>query len=38
MKREEIDDALLAWMREPHWHADDARFEALALALFAHQF
>ena len=38
MRREEIDDALLAWMREPHWHADEARFEALALALFAHQF
>jgi hypothetical protein len=38
MKREEIDAALLGWMREPHWHADDARFETLALALFAHQF
>ncbi len=38
MKRDEIDAALLAWMGDPHWHADEARFEATALALFAHQF
>lgn len=36
--RAEIDAALLAWMREPEWKRDDARFETLALALFEHQF
>jgi len=30
--------SILAWMREPLWSDDEARFEELALALFAHQF
>ena len=36
--RAELDAAVLAWMGEPEWRRDDARFEALALALFAFQF
>jgi hypothetical protein len=32
-----LDDRVRAWMGEP-WHEDEARFEALALALFAFQF
>ncbi len=40
--RAAIDDRLLAWMREPAspaaWPRDDARFETLALDLFAFQF
>jgi hypothetical protein len=38
--RAELDARVLAWMREPpeSWRADDARFEALALELFAFQF
>lgn len=36
--RAELDAAVLAWMREPEWRRDDARFEALALSLFAFQF
>ena len=38
MKRSEIERELLAWMGESTWQADDARFEKLALALFAFQF
>ncbi len=36
--RAELDRRLLEWMAEPLWGRDDERFEALALALFAHQF
>jgi acyl-CoA synthetase (AMP-forming)/AMP-acid ligase II len=36
--RAELDARVLAWMREPEWRRDDARFEALALELFAFQF
>lgn len=36
--RAELDAAVLAWMREPEWRRDDARYEALALRLFAFQF
>ena len=39
-RRAELDARVLTWMREPlaSWRADDARFEALALDLFAFQF
>jgi hypothetical protein len=39
-RRAELDARVLAWMREPWqaWRADDARFEPLALDLFAFQF
>lgn len=37
MTRDAIDARVLAWMREPEWKRDDARFEALARDLFAHQ-
>ena len=33
-----IDARLLEWMGEPRWQRDDARFQAIALALFTHQF
>ena len=36
--RAELDAAVIAWTREPRWTYDDARFEALALALWALQF
>jgi hypothetical protein len=36
--RAELDAAVLAWMGESDWRRDDARFEQLALALFAFQF
>jgi hypothetical protein len=36
--RAELDARVLAWLREPDWRDDEARFEALALALFAFQF
>jgi len=41
--RAHLDGAVVAWAREPFlaetdWRRDDARFEALALALFAFQF
>ena len=37
--RAALDARVLAWMREPRsWRRDDARFEALALDLFAFQF
>jgi hypothetical protein len=36
--RAALDAAVIAWTREPTWKPDDARFDALALALFAHQF
>lgn len=36
--RETLDAELLAWMGEPGWHPDEARFDALAQKLFAHQF
>ncbi|HEY8152848.1 MAG TPA: long-chain fatty acid--CoA ligase [Myxococcota bacterium] len=35
--RSELDARVLAWMREPEWRDDPARFEALALELFAFQ-
>ncbi len=37
-ERSELDAAVIAWMREPAWRPDDARFGALAHALFAFQF
>ena len=37
-ERRAIEAELLAWMGEPGWEPDDARFERLALALFAWQF
>jgi hypothetical protein len=36
--RAEIETELLDWMAEADWSPDEARFERLALALFAHQF
>ena len=40
--RAALDDAVVSWAREPFdetgWQRDEARFESLALALFAHQF
>lgn len=36
--RAEIEAELLAWMSDPVWKTDDARFEGLALRLFAFQF
>jgi hypothetical protein len=36
--RKEVESEILAWMKEPIWQRDDARFESLALALFAIQF
>jgi hypothetical protein len=33
-----IEKDVLAWMREPEWRDDEARFSALALRLFAFQF
>ncbi|HXK21857.1 MAG TPA: long-chain fatty acid--CoA ligase [Myxococcota bacterium] len=37
-ERAELDREVLRWMREPEWRRDDARFESLALRLFAWQF
>jgi hypothetical protein len=36
--RAALDARVLAWMREPEWRPDEARFESLALELFAFQF
>jgi len=36
--RAELDAAVIAWTREAPWRRDDARFDRLALALFAFQF
>ncbi len=36
--RAQLDATVIAWAREPVWRRDDARFEELALALFAFQF
>jgi acyl-CoA synthetase (AMP-forming)/AMP-acid ligase II len=36
--RADLDGRLLAWMREVGWDDDEARFDALALELFAYQF
>jgi hypothetical protein len=36
--RAALDAEVLAWLREPDWRRDDARFEELALRLFAFQF
>ncbi len=36
--RAELDQRVLAWMREPVWDYDEERFNALALELFAYQF
>jgi Acyl-protein synthetase, LuxE len=36
--RAALDAAVIAWAREGDWRRDEARFEALALALFAFQF
>ena len=35
--RRELDARVLAWLRDPDWRPDEARFEALALELFAFQ-
>ncbi|MEE2664649.1 MAG: long-chain fatty acid--CoA ligase [Myxococcota bacterium] len=37
-RRAELDAAVLAWMREPDWREDDARFGLLALRLFEYQY
>jgi acyl-CoA synthetase (AMP-forming)/AMP-acid ligase II len=37
MTRAALDARVLEWMRDPDWTRDDARFEAIALDLFAHQ-
>jgi hypothetical protein len=37
-ERRELETELLAWMHEPEWRHDDARFDSLALRLFAFQF
>lgn len=37
MSRDALDARILDWMREPEWKRDDARFDALARELFAHQ-
>ena len=37
-ERAELDARVLAWMREPGFEPDEERFDALARALFAHQF
>ncbi len=37
-ERARIEGEILAWMREPDWRRDDARFADLALRLFAFQF
>jgi hypothetical protein len=36
--RRGLDARVLAWMREPEWRPDEARFDALARELFAFQF
>ena len=36
--RDELDAAVIAWTREQPWSRGDARFDRLALALFAFQF
>jgi hypothetical protein len=36
--RAPLDADVLRWMREPAWRRDDARFEELALRVFAYQF
>lgn len=36
--RADLDRRILAWMSEADWTEDEARFESLALELFAHQF
>jgi len=36
--RTDLDARVLAWIREGSWQPDEARFEALALELFAFQF
>ena len=36
--RAALDARALAWMREPQWREDDARFDELARNLFAFQF
>ncbi|MFP8880777.1 MAG: long-chain fatty acid--CoA ligase [Myxococcota bacterium] len=36
--RSELDNAILAWMREPVWDYDEARFDALARELFRYQY
>jgi len=38
MNRTEIEADVLEWMKRTPWHADHARFERLALALFHFQF
>jgi hypothetical protein len=38
VSRAELDRTILEWMGEPLWGEDEERFDALALALFAHQF
>ena len=36
--RAALDAEIMTWLREPVWREDEARFERLALALFAFQF
>ena len=37
-ERAELDDAVLAWMREPAWDYDEARFDAIAREIFHYQY
>ena len=37
-ERRDLDARVLAWMREPVWRDDEARFDTLARELFAFQF
>ncbi len=36
-ERADLEARILAWMRDPAWHRDEARFDTLARALFAWQ-
>ena len=37
-RRAALDEAVLAWMREPAWREDEARFRLLALRSFEYQY
>jgi len=36
--RSQLDDAVLAWIREPVWDHDEARFDAIAQEMFHYQY
>lgn len=37
-RRAALDDAVLAWLREPRWQQDESRFDSLARDLFQYQY